>query len=119
MYELMKLRTEFKDKFLETHEVKLGFMSGFVKASSNALMKERSVNAYIDGDEIVYKDFVDINIAVATPTGLVTPVLRDCDKMSFADIEQEIANLADKARRGRVCSICKFTFWYAERGDIY
>merc|ERR1712173_343250 len=81
---------------------KLGFMSCFVKASTNALLKERSVNAYIDGNEIVYKDFVDINIAVATPTGLVTPVLRDCDRMSFADIEREIAALGEKARKGRI-----------------
>merc|ERR1712000_173770 len=102
MYNLMKLRSEFKDAFLDTHEAKLGFMSCFVKASSNALLKHRSVNAFIDGDEIVYKDYVDINVAVATPNGLVTPVLRDCDKMSFADIEQEIGTLADKARKNRI-----------------
>ena len=102
MYNLMKLRSEYKDLFLDTHGVKLGFMSGFVKASAQALMKHRNVNGYIDGDEIVYKDYVDINVAVATPKGLVTPVIRDCDKMSFADIEQEIGTLADKARKNRV-----------------
>ena len=102
MHNLMQMRSEFKDLFQEEHGAKLGFMSCFVKASSNALLKERSVNAFIDGNEIVYKDYVDINIAVATPTGLVTPVLRDCDRMSFADIEREIAALGEKARKGRV-----------------
>jgi len=65
-------------------------------------LKERAVNAFIDGNEIVYKDFVDINVAVATPTGLLTPVLRDCDKMSFADVEKEIGLLAEKARSGKM-----------------
>ena len=102
MSALMQLRNDYKDAFAATHGAKLGFMSCFVKASSNALLKERSVNAFIDGNEIVYKDYVDINIAVATPTGLVTPVLRDCDKMSFAEIEAEIAALGEKARKGRV-----------------
>merc|ERR1711879_178738 len=87
MHELMQMRTEYKDLFMGEHGVKLGFMSCFVKAASNALLKERAVNAFIDGNEIVYKDFVDINVAVATPTGLLTPVLRDCDKMSIADLE--------------------------------
>merc|ERR1712137_1173635 len=89
MHNLMQMRSEFKDAFLSTHDAKLGFMSCFV-------------NAFIDGEEIVYKDYVDINIAVATPTGLVTPVLRDCDRMSFADIEREIAALGEKARKGRI-----------------
>merc|ERR1712137_915782 len=102
MHNLMQMRSEFKDLFQEEHGAKLGFMSCFVKASSNALLKERSVNAFIDGNEIVYKDYVDINIAVATPTGLVTPVLRDCDKMSFADVEREINHLAEKARSGKI-----------------
>jgi len=102
MHNLMQLRSEYKEAFMATHGAKLGFMSCFVKATSNALLKERSVNAFIDGEEIVYKDFVDINIAVATPTGLVTPVLRDCDKMSFADVEAEIARLGEKARKGRI-----------------
>jgi 2-oxoglutarate dehydrogenase E2 component (dihydrolipoamide succinyltransferase) len=102
MHELMKMRTEYKDSFMKEHGVKLGFMSCFVKAASNALLKERAVNAFIDGNEIVYKDFVDINVAVATPTGLLTPVLRDCDKMSFADVEREINHLAEKARSGQM-----------------
>merc|ERR1712232_1363002 len=102
MSELMKMRSEYKDKFLATHGVKLGFMSCFVKASSIALLKERSANAYIDGNEIVYKDYVDINIAVATPNGLVTPLLRDCDKMSFAEIELEIQALAAKGRSKKI-----------------
>lgn len=102
MHNLMEMRSQYKDDFAKEHGVKLGFMSCFVKAASNALLKERSVNAYIDGEEIVYKDYVDINVAVATPTGLLTPVLRDCDKMSFADVEKEINELAEKARNGRV-----------------
>jgi len=102
MHELMQMRSEYKDAFLKEHGVKLGFMSCFVKAASNALLKERAVNAFIDGNEIVYKDFVDINVAVATPTGLLTPVLRDCDKMSFADVEKEIGLLAEKARSGKM-----------------
>merc|ERR1711862_735486 len=102
MHEFMQMRSEYKDAFLKEHGVKLGFMSCFVKAASNALLKERAVNAFIDGNEIVYKDFVDINVAVATPTGLLTPVLRDCDKMSFADVEKEIGLLAEKARSGKM-----------------
>jgi len=102
MHNLMEMRSQYKDDFAKEHGVKLGFMSCFVKAASNALLKERSVNAYIDGEEIVYKDYVDINVAVATPTGLLTPVLRDCDKMSFADVEKEINELAEKARNGRM-----------------
>ena len=77
-----------QDKFIEKHGVKLGFMSAFVKASADALHLVPAVNATIDGEEIVYRDFTDISIAVATPKGLVVPVLRSVDVMSFAEVEK-------------------------------
>lgn len=78
----------WQEAFLEKHNVKLGFMSAFVKAAADALMMVPAVNAVIDGEDIVYRDYVDISIAVATPKGLVVPVLRDCNTMSYADIEK-------------------------------
>lgn len=102
MHNLMQMRSEFKEEFFKAHGVKLGFMSAFVKASAAALVETPAVNAVIDGDEIVYRDFVDISVAVATPKGLVTPVLRDCDKMTFADVEKEIGALGEKARKGKI-----------------
>lgn len=77
-----------QDLFLETHGVKLGFMSAFVKASADALLKVPAVNAVIDGDEIIYRDYTDVSIAVATPKGLVVPVLRNVDSLSFAEVEK-------------------------------
>lgn len=77
-----------QEKFIEKHGVKLGFMSAFVKASADALHLVPAVNATIDGDEIVYRDYTDVSIAVATPKGLVVPVLRSVDIMSFADVEK-------------------------------
>ncbi len=77
-----------QDGFLEKHGVKLGFMSAFVKASSDALHLVPAVNAVIDGDELVYRDYTDISIAVATPKGLVVPVLRNVDALNFAGIEK-------------------------------
>jgi 2-oxoglutarate dehydrogenase E2 component (dihydrolipoamide succinyltransferase) len=100
MTNLMALRKKYKDEFMEEHGVKLGFMSAFVKAAADALQKVPAVNAVIDGDEIIYKDYADISIAVASPKGLVVPVLRDADQMSFADIEKTIAMLGAKARDG-------------------
>ena len=79
-----------QDLFLETHGVKLGFMSAFVKASADALLKVPAVNGVIDGDEIIYRDYTDISIAVATPKGLVVPVLRNVDSLSFAEVEKVI-----------------------------
>jgi 2-oxoglutarate dehydrogenase E2 component (dihydrolipoamide succinyltransferase) len=111
MHNLMTLRNDFKDLFLEKHGVKLGFMSAFVKSSAVALQQLPVVNAVIDGDDILYRDFVDISVAVATPKGLVTPVLRDCDKMSFSDIEKEIAGLGDKARKGQVRNSSQIFFF--------
>eukprot|EP00276_Gloeochaete_wittrockiana_P013943 CAMPEP_0184332562 /NCGR_PEP_ID=MMETSP1089-20130417/1723_1 /TAXON_ID=38269 ORGANISM="Gloeochaete wittrockiana, Strain SAG46.84" /NCGR_SAMPLE_ID=MMETSP1089 /ASSEMBLY_ACC=CAM_ASM_000445 /LENGTH=440 /DNA_ID=CAMNT_0026655991 /DNA_START=34 /DNA_END=1356 /DNA_ORIENTATION=+ len=102
MSKVMEMRDEFKDEFLKRHGVKLGFMSTFVKASVNALKDMPVVNAVIEGDEIVYRDYYDISIAVATPTGLVTPALRDTDRMNLADIEKEIGLLGEKARTGKI-----------------
>jgi len=97
---LMSLRSQFKDAFLEQHGVKLGFMSCFVKASAKALKTVPAVNAIIDGDEIVYREFYDVSIAVSAPKGLVVPVLRDVDKMSFAGVEGAIASYGKKAKDG-------------------
>ena len=99
---LMELRTKYKDAFYEKHQVKLGFMSAFVKAATAALMEIPSVNAYIDDTtkEIVYREFVDISVAVASPTGLVVPVLRNTETMSFADVERNIAMYGKKAQDG-------------------
>lgn len=102
MSNLMALRDTYKDEFQEKHGVKLGFMSAFVKASATALQEQPVVNAVIDKDEILYRDYIDISVAVATPTGLVVPVLRNADKMSFADIEKTIAALGKKARDGQL-----------------
>lgn len=77
-----------QEKFIEKHQVKLGFMSAFVKASADALHLVPAVNAVIDNDEIVYRDYTDVSIAVATPKGLVVPVLRSVDAMSFAEVEK-------------------------------
>ena len=94
----MCIRDRYKDAFLKKHDVKLGFMSPFVHAAATALQEVPLVNAIIDGDDIVYRDYVDISIAVSAPKGLVTPVLRDVQDMSWAGIEKEIVNLGTKAR---------------------
>lgn len=102
MGKLMAMRKKYKEHFETQHGVKLGFMSAFVKASSEALLEVPSVNAYIDDDkqEMVYRDYVDMSVAVSTPKGLVTPVLQDTHLMSFADIEKTLASLAAKGRDG-------------------
>mmetsp|Transcript_3667 Transcript_3667/g.6428 ORF Transcript_3667/g.6428 Transcript_3667/m.6428 type:complete len:450 (-) Transcript_3667:46-1395(-) len=102
MSSLMDLRSEFKDQFLKKHGVKLGFMSAFVKASATALIEQPEVNAIIDGTDIVYRDYVDISVAVSTATGLVVPVLRGCENMSFAQIEKTINGLGERARAGQL-----------------
>lgn len=100
MTALMDLRKAHKDAFLEKHGVKLGFMSAFVKAAANALETVPAVNAVIDGGDIIYRDYYDISVAVATPKGLVVPVLRNVDAMSFATVEKTINELGKKARDG-------------------
>ncbi|KAJ8754668.1 hypothetical protein K2173_010759 [Erythroxylum novogranatense] len=102
MTNLMKLRSDYKDAFVEKHGVKLGLMSGFVKAAVTALQHQPIVNAVIDGDDIIYRDYIDISIAVGTPKGLVVPVIRNAARMNFADIEKEINNLAKKANDGTI-----------------
>jgi 2-oxoglutarate dehydrogenase E2 component (dihydrolipoamide succinyltransferase) len=84
----MNIRKEVGEVFAKKHNVKLGFMSAFVKASAAALKEQPIVNAVIDKNEIVYRDFVDISVAVSTPTGLVVPVLRNCQSMGYADVEK-------------------------------
>lgn len=102
MSEIMRIRKSYQDKFVEKHGVKLGFMSIFVKAVVAALKDLPAVNAEIDGDDIIYKNYYDIGIAVGTEQGLVVPVLRDADHMSLADIEKGIAALAKKAKDGKL-----------------
>ena len=102
MGSVMDLRNEYKDLFLKKHGVKLGFMSFFTKACCHALKEVPDVNAEIDGTEIVYKSYVHMGIAVGTPTGLVVPVVRDADQMSFAAIEKKINELGLRARDGKL-----------------
>mmetsp|Transcript_34789 Transcript_34789/g.88122 ORF Transcript_34789/g.88122 Transcript_34789/m.88122 type:complete len:461 (-) Transcript_34789:503-1885(-) len=102
MTSVIDMRNQYKDLFLEKHGVKLGFMSAFVKASAYALNEVPAVNAVIDGDEIVYRDYVDISIAVATPKGLVVPVLRSADKLNFAQVEKTMIEMGKKARDGTI-----------------
>ena len=100
MYQVIRIRREFGDSFIESHGVKLGFMSFFVKAVVNGLRSFPILNAELDGDELVYKDFYDIGIAVASDHGLVVPVVREADQKSFADVEREIRGFGEKARTG-------------------
>jgi 2-oxoglutarate dehydrogenase E2 component (dihydrolipoamide succinyltransferase) len=102
MKPIMDLRTKFKDKFKEKHAVGLGFMSFFTKAVCVALQEFPVINAYIDGDEIVYNDFCDISIAVSAPRGLVVPVIRSAQDMSFAQVEAEIVRLATLAKENKL-----------------
>ena len=99
---VMALRKELGEQFQKDHGIKLGFMSFFAKAAANALQKHPVVNASVDGDDIIYHGYADISIAVSTDKGLVTPVLRNVERMSFADIEQGIAEYARKARDGKL-----------------
>jgi len=102
MKPIMDLRKQYKDLFEKTHDTRLGFMSFYVKAVTEALKRYPAVNASIDGDDIVYHNFFDISIAVSTPRGLVTPVLRDSDQLSMAGIENGIRDLALKGRDGKL-----------------
>ena len=97
---VIELRKKYKDQFEKQHDTRLGFMSFFVKAAVEALKKFPAVNASIDGDEIVYHNYFDIGIAVGSPRGLVVPILRDADQMSFAEIEAHIREYGEKARDG-------------------
>ena len=102
MSAIMALRNEYKELFLKKHDVKLGFMSFFTKACCHALNEVPEVNAEINGDEVIYKNYVNMGIAVGTPTGLVVPVVRDADAMGFADIEKSINSMGARARDGKL-----------------
>lgn len=98
--EVMAMRKKYQEKFVAKYGVKLGFMSIFAKACAKVLMEMPNVNAQISGNELIYHDFVDISIAISTPTGLVVPPVKNVESMNFADIEKQIAYLASKARDG-------------------
>jgi len=102
MKPVMDLRKKYKDQFKEKYEVNLGFMSFFTKAACQALKEFPSVNAMIDGEEMVYNEYIDVSIAVSTPRGLVVPVIRNADKLGFDQIEKEIIHLATKARDNKL-----------------
>lgn len=99
---IMDIRKKYKDKFKETHGVNLGFMSFFAKACAIALSEWKAVNAYMDGDHIVYHDYCDISIAVSTPRGLTVPVIRNVESLSMADVERKVVELAGKARDNKL-----------------
>jgi 2-oxoglutarate dehydrogenase E2 component (dihydrolipoamide succinyltransferase) len=102
MAPVMEMRKKFQEKFEKEHGCKLGFMSFFVKAAVHALKKYPVINASVDGNDIVYHGYFDIGIAVGSPRGLVVPILRNADQMSFADIEKKIAEFGQKAKDGKI-----------------
>ncbi len=102
MSRIMELRAKYKDKFKEIHGVGLGFMSFFTKACTFALQEWPSVNAYIDGEELLFHDYCDISIAVSAPKGLVVPVIRNAESLSMAEIEKKVVELAGKARDNKL-----------------
>ena len=102
MSRIMEIRSKHKEKFKEQHGANLGFMSFFTKAACIALQEWPSVNAYIDGEEIIYHDYCDISIAVSAPKGLVVPVIRNAESLSMAEIEAAVAELAKKARENKL-----------------
>ncbi|VDB93802.1 unnamed protein product [Peniophora sp. CBMAI 1063] len=102
MSNIMEFRSKYKDSILKEHEVKLGFMSAFARASALALKEIPAANASIEGDEIVYRDYVDLSVAVATPKGLVTPIIKNVESMSFVDFEKALSAVGKKARDGKL-----------------
>merc|ERR1711971_186002 len=102
MSAIMQLRKDNQDAFVKKHGIKMGFMSAFVKASAYALTKQPTVNAVIEGQETIYRDCVDISVAVATPKGLVVPVLRNVERTNYADVEKGIADLGKKAKNNQI-----------------
>ena len=100
MSAVMEARDKYKDLFAKKHDVRLGFMGFFAKAACLALKDVPAVNAYIEGDEIVYHDYVDISVAVSAPNGLVVPVIRDAQAKGFAQIEKDIADFGKRAKEG-------------------
>ena len=102
MAPVIEMRKRFQEKFEKEHGVKIGFMSFFVKAAVHALKKYPVINASVDGTDIVYHGYFDIGIAVGSPRGLVVPILRNADQMSFADIEKKIAEFGQKTKDGKL-----------------
>lgn len=102
MSAFMSLRKQFQEDFQKKHGVKLGFMGAFVRGVVQAAKEQPVVNAVIEGDEIIYRDYVDISVAVATPTGLVVPVLRNCEQMGYSDVERSLLELSLRARDGKI-----------------
>lgn len=98
--EVMALREKYQERFVQKYGIKLGFMSIFAKACAKALLEMPDVNAYIDGNDIIYHDYVDISVAISTPNGLVVPPIRNVESLSYAEIEKEIKVLSEKARNG-------------------
>jgi len=98
----MEIRNKFKDKFKQTHQINLGFMSFFTKACTHALQEWPAINAYIDGEEIIQHNYCDISIAVSAPKGLVVPVIRNAESLSLVEIEQKVLELATKARDNKL-----------------
>ncbi len=102
MQSVMELRSDYKDRFQKKHDIKLGFMSFFVKASIEALKKFPAINASIDNNDIIYHGYYDIGIAVSSPRGLIVPIIRDADQLDFAGIEQSISDFGKKAKEGSI-----------------
>ncbi|MCK4841708.1 MAG: 2-oxoglutarate dehydrogenase complex dihydrolipoyllysine-residue succinyltransferase [Methylococcales bacterium] len=102
MQSVINLRNQYKDRFLQKHEIKLGFMSFFIKASIEALKKYPAINASIDDNDIIYHGYYDMGIAVSTPRGLIVPVIKDADQLDFAGIEKSIFDYGTKAKEGRL-----------------
>lgn len=102
----MEFRKAHQDTFTKKYGIKLGFMSAFLKASAYALQDQPVVNAVIENNEIIYRDYVDISVAVATPKGLVVPVIRSVENMNFAEIELALAALGQKAKKSKRKSQC-------------
>ena len=102
MAPVMEMRQRLKDKFEKVHGVRLGFMSFFVKAAVHALKKFPIINASVDGGDIIYHGYFDIGVAVGSPRGLVVPIVRDADQMSFGEIEKKIAEYSEKAQEGKL-----------------
>lgn len=102
MSHVMDLRKKYKEGFKETHGIGLGFMSFFIKATVEALKASPDINAYIEGDDIVYRNYYDVSVAVSTPKGLVVPVIRNCDKLSFSGVESSILDYALRGKEGKI-----------------
>ncbi|MBS0655570.1 MAG: dihydrolipoyllysine-residue succinyltransferase, partial [Verrucomicrobia bacterium] len=102
MTEVIAFREKYREQFMTKHGVKLGFMSFFIKAAVSALQAFPEVNSYLVGDEIVYRNYFDIAVAVSTDRGVIVPVLKHCDALSFAEIERQIDDFAERARSGRL-----------------